>query len=95
MRIPPPSRMTVLEPICAGGPLKEAIENLAGAIQESGARITVSEMPSVRIRQSHLAQVFQNLVGNVIKYRKRAHYMSTFLPEERITTGCSASRITA
>jgi signal transduction histidine kinase len=58
------------EPICARGPLDAALENLAGAIRESGACIAVGEMPMVRMRQSHLEQVFQNLVGNAIKYRR-------------------------
>ena len=58
------------EPICARGPLDAALENLSGAIRESGASITVGEMPMVRMRTSHLEQVFQNLVGNAIKYRR-------------------------
>lgn len=57
-------------PIEAAGPVDAALENLAGAIQESGARIDVGDMPAVRIRKSHLEQVFQNLVGNAIKYRR-------------------------
>ena len=58
------------EPICSRGPLEAALKNLAAAIRESGARITVGEMPMVRMRPSHLEQVFQNLVGNAIKYRR-------------------------
>jgi signal transduction histidine kinase len=58
------------EPICARGPLDAALQNLAGAIRESGACITIGEMPIVRMRRSHLEQVFQNLVGNAIKYRR-------------------------
>lgn len=58
------------EPICAAGPLEAALENLAVAIRESNARITVGEMPVVRMRESHLEQLFQNLVSNAIKYRK-------------------------
>ena len=27
-------------------------------------------MPAVKMRESHLSQVFQNLIGNAIKYRK-------------------------
>jgi len=59
------------EPISARGPLDAALENLAGAIRESGAAITVGEMPAIRIRPRHLEQIFQNLVGNAIKYRKQ------------------------
>jgi signal transduction histidine kinase len=47
-----------------------ALENLDAAIRESGATITISELPAVRVRESHLAQVFQNLLGNAIKYRQ-------------------------
>ena len=60
-----------LEPVHATKSLDVALENLAGAIQESGATVTAtSDMPLVRIRESHLSQVFQNLIGNAIKYRK-------------------------
>jgi signal transduction histidine kinase len=57
------------DPICAREPLEEALQNLAGAIRESGACITIGEMPVVHVRKRHLEQVFQNLVGNAIKYR--------------------------
>ncbi|MFL6449341.1 MAG: sensor histidine kinase [Bryobacteraceae bacterium] len=57
------------EPVCPMTALNMALENLAGAIQESGAKISVGELPSVRMRESHLAQLFQNLIGNAIKYR--------------------------
>ena len=60
----------VLEPVHAGKSLEVALENLAGAIRESSAKITATcDMPLVRIRESHLSQVFQNLIGNAIKYR--------------------------
>jgi signal transduction histidine kinase len=59
-----------LEPIDAKRPLDAALENLAGAIRESNAQIAVGEMPAVKMHQSHLSQVFQNLIGNAIKYRR-------------------------
>ena len=58
------------ESVDALPPLRAALENLAGAIQESNAEITIGDMPTVRMRESHLSQVFQNLIGNAIKYRK-------------------------
>ena len=58
-----------LEPVSAIGPLNEALQNLAGAVQDCSAHISVGEMPAVRMRASHLCQVFQNLIGNAIKYR--------------------------
>jgi PAS domain S-box-containing protein len=49
--------------------LTEVLENLNGAIMESGARITSDPLPSVRAHDAHLKQLFQNLLGNAIKYR--------------------------
>src|SRR6185312_4769282 len=59
-----------IEPIHAIGPLEAALDRLAGAIHESDAQISLGEMPYVRMRESHLSQIFQNLIGNAIKYRK-------------------------
>jgi light-regulated signal transduction histidine kinase (bacteriophytochrome) len=59
-----------VEPIDPTPPLDAALQNLAGAIQESNAKITIGDMPAVRMRESHLSQIFQNLIGNAIKYRK-------------------------
>ena len=47
-----------------------ALMNLNAAIRESGAIITIGELPAIKMRESHLAQVFQNLLGNAIKYRR-------------------------
>jgi len=60
------------EPIFAREALDAALENLAGSIQDCGANIEVGDMPHVRIRLAHLQQVFQNLIGNAIKYRNEA-----------------------
>jgi signal transduction histidine kinase len=58
-----------LPPVSSERVLELALENLAGAIEEGEAKIEFGEMPPVRIRESHLAQIFQNLIGNAIKYR--------------------------
>ena len=59
-----------VEPVEAVRPLEAALEGLAGAIRESDAQISVGELPVVRMHESHLSQIFQNLIGNAIKYRK-------------------------
>jgi signal transduction histidine kinase len=56
--------------IPANRALEAALTNLDGAILESNAKISVTEMPSVRMRESHLSQIFQNLLSNAIKYRR-------------------------
>lgn len=52
--------------------LDQALENLQTAIQESGAVVTHNDLPSVVADDSQLVQVFQNLIGNAIKFRKEA-----------------------
>jgi len=49
--------------------LKEALTNLRTTIEESGAIVTHDFLPDIATDDTQLAQVFQNLVGNAIKYR--------------------------
>jgi signal transduction histidine kinase len=46
-----------------------AVANLAETIRESGALVTNDDLPQVMGDQTQLAQVFQNLIGNAIKFR--------------------------
>ena len=47
-----------------------AVNSLKAAIQESGALVTNDELPSISGDRTQLAQVFQNLIGNAIKFQK-------------------------
>ena len=49
--------------------LEQAIINLRGAIQERGALVTHDPLPAVLADEMQLVQLFQNLVGNAIKYQ--------------------------
>src|ERR1700675_376228 len=49
--------------------LKEALTNLQATVEESGAVVTHDSLPDLTTDDTQLAQVFQNLVGNAIKYR--------------------------
>ena len=49
--------------------LQQALTNLRGAIEESGAQVTHDPLPSVLADETQLIQLFQNLVGNAIKYQ--------------------------
>jgi PAS domain S-box-containing protein len=49
--------------------LEQAVTNLRGAIEQSGALVTHGPLPHVRADQGQLTQLFQNLVGNAIKYQ--------------------------
>ena len=48
---------------------ESALQNLAVSISESNAKCTANSLPSVRMHFAHLQQLFQNLIGNAIKYR--------------------------
>lgn len=61
-----------LEPVACETALLEAVNNLRQSIRESGARITHAELPEVLAKPARLVQLFQNLVGNAIKYRGEA-----------------------
>ena len=49
--------------------LELALVNLRAAISESGAEVTHDPLPSVVADQRQLMQLFQNLIGNAIKYQ--------------------------
>ena len=53
----------------AGEMLNEALANLEVAIRESGAAISRTTLPSVRMYGFQLEQLFQNLISNAIRYR--------------------------
>jgi PAS domain S-box-containing protein len=49
--------------------LQRAILNLRGAIADSGAMVTHDPLPAVMADETQLVQLFQNLIGNAIKYQ--------------------------
>jgi chemotaxis family two-component system sensor kinase Cph1 len=48
---------------------RSALLNLAAAVEESGALISNDDLPIAISNASQLEQVFQNLIGNAIKFR--------------------------
>ena len=58
------------ERVEASAAYEEACTNLATSIAESNATVTAGPLPTVHMHAAHLQQVFQNLIGNAIKYRR-------------------------
>ncbi len=52
--------------------LERAMRNLSTAVSESAATIEIGPLPAVRADANQLVTVFQNLIGNAIKYRSAA-----------------------
>jgi chemotaxis family two-component system sensor kinase Cph1 len=50
--------------------LNQALNNLRGRINETGALLTADSMPTIVADGTQLMQLFQNLIGNAIKFRK-------------------------
>jgi len=63
--------------------LKAALLNLASVVEQTGAEITAGTLPRVPVAEVHLAQLFQNLIANAIKYAR---------PGVRPRIGISVSR---
>ena len=59
----------VLETVDCKQILESAIANLQLSIQESGAILHLSDLPTLNTNPRQLTQLFQNLIGNAIKYR--------------------------
>jgi PAS domain S-box-containing protein len=56
----------------AGEILRKTLGGLQQSIEESGAAVTSTPLPCVRMHGFELEQVFQNLIGNAIRYRTSA-----------------------
>jgi light-regulated signal transduction histidine kinase (bacteriophytochrome) len=52
-------------------PLEQALSNLRSAIEEAGVTVSHDPMPAVIADPAQLSRVFQNLIGNAIKFRRR------------------------
>lgn len=57
-------------PTPSGRALERALANLRASIEESGAIVTADELPQVVADEAQLVQLFQNLVGNSIRYQQ-------------------------
>ncbi len=60
------------ESVDAGRVLASVLNSLRGQIQETEASVTAGPLPAVAMHESRLGQIFQNLIGNALKYRGTA-----------------------
>jgi len=50
--------------------LEDALANLQGVIEDTGAKVTTGELPRVLADRAQLVQLFQNLLSNALKFNK-------------------------
>ena len=72
-----------LAPVDANRVLQSVVSNLQLAIVESGAEIKATTLPLLAVYETHLLQLFQNIIGNAIKYRRKDHSPFIELSAER------------
>jgi PAS domain S-box-containing protein len=63
-------RGEVFAPLSTDDLVKTAIGNLQAAIADAGARVEIGDLPDIHGDRTQLVQLFQNLIGNAIKFRR-------------------------
>jgi signal transduction histidine kinase len=58
------------EQIDANDVMHQVLKDLSAAISDSSAQVKICPLPLVEMENAHLLQLFQNLVGNALKYRR-------------------------
>ena len=51
--------------------LNEVVNNLSTSVIENKAVLDISELPEIKANKAQMVQLFQNLISNSIKYRKK------------------------
>ena len=49
--------------------LRQVLDNLSASVRERHAEVTHDPLPTVHANPTHLTQVFQNLIGNALKFQ--------------------------
>ena len=65
-----------LEPSSQGASrsaVNAALLNLSNLVDSTSAEVVLGDLPPVKVPEIHLVQLFQNLIGNGLKYRKEEY----------------------
>ena len=62
--------LPALEEVQVEEVVAQALQALAGPIQQAGADVTIGPMPTVMADRPNLSRVFQNLIGNAVKFTR-------------------------
>lgn len=79
------------EPLALDDALDDALANLAHTIGEAGATIRREPLPTILGERSGMVQVFQNLVGNAIKFRRPGAAVMVSVAARRTPQGWTVS----
>jgi PAS domain S-box-containing protein len=62
--------------------VKKALANLNTAVEESGGQVTWERLPVLAADEAQMVQLFQNLIGNALKFRRETPQIRVFAVEE-------------
>ncbi len=71
-------------PCDSGVALRDALANLTVAIRDAGAEVTAPDMPVVIADMGQLERLFQNLIGNAVKYHAPERPPRVVISTERL-----------
>jgi PAS domain S-box-containing protein len=86
-------RDDAIESVDAGVMVDAALKNLRSGIEESGAVITRDALPHVTANAVELIQVFQNLIGNAIKFRRPGVKPEIYISARKVAEEVSGFRV--
>lgn len=64
----------------------QTLNSLKIAIDESNAKITVDQLPTIIVDDKQMFQLFQNIISNAIKFRKTDEDMKIHISCEKVST---------
>jgi PAS domain S-box-containing protein len=62
--------------------VQQAVGNLKAAIDESGAAVSWDRLPALAADAAQMVQLFQNLIGNALKFRRETPQIRVYAVEE-------------
>jgi PAS domain S-box-containing protein len=72
------------EPTDANDAIEAALTSLKGAIAETGATVDFERLPTLPVHPTQLELLFQNLIGNAIKYRRPGMIPAVHIASKRM-----------
>lgn len=78
------SHLKPLQPVPAGESVALALRNLTLELENTKAKVLIDELPLIMAEPSQLTSLFQNLIGNSLKYRNPNRQAMLSIKAERV-----------
>jgi len=75
------------QPVDCNEVCRTGLSNLASALEECRGKINIAPLPTVVAEPAHILQLFQNLIGNALKYRAKERHPQIDVAAERRDDG--------